>query len=288
MSYTLSGTYANDVALVLQPDTALTGTITATDILAPIQAGNGVLVNVAPTVNSFFAAAIPGGTGQANIQILGTPTGTYYFESSTDSTNGSDGNWTATNYRLTGVTNTQLGYLTTVGGVFRGAPSGFKFVRVRNVGGSSPNNAIIVRYAANPNTVFLNASIPAGTNNIGSTAMGPPQTSVQASATGAAAALAPAMAGVALKTNYLTGFEVTMGGAVAGSLISVTITGLLGGTITYLMAVPAGVTLAAPMLSVEFTTPLPASAVNTAITLNVPSGGAGNTNAAANIHGFVQ
>lgn len=152
-----------------QADTNITGTISATDVAALAPKGDGVLIGTAPTVNSYVAAALPGGTSQSDIQILGTATGTYYFESSMDSTNGSDGNWTATNYRLTGVTNTQLGYSTTVGGVFRGAPSGFKYVRVRNVGGTTPNNAIIFRYSANANTTFLNASIPSGANIIGYT-----------------------------------------------------------------------------------------------------------------------
>ena len=40
--------------------------------------------------------------------------------------------------------------------------------------------------------------------------------------------------------------------------------------------------------SVRFPQPLPASAVNTAITVTVPSFGAGNTNAAVVVYGFMK
>jgi hypothetical protein len=151
-----------------QLDTNITGTITATDILCPAPAGLGQLVSTAPTVGSFVAALVPGATAQADIQITGTATGTYYFEGSMDSTTGSDGSWAAVNYRQTGITNTVLGYSAiATNAVYRGAPSGFKYIRLRNVGGTAPSNAIIFRYSNGGGTTFLNASIPAGTNNIG-------------------------------------------------------------------------------------------------------------------------
>lgn len=107
------------------------------------------------------------------------------------------------------------------------------------------------------------------------------------SATAAAGALAPALAApTAGETNFITGFEVTGGGATAASVIAVTVTGTIGGTLNYRLAVTAGATLATGPLLVVFPNPIPASAVNTAITLNVPSFGAGNTDAAATIHGF--
>lgn len=109
---------------------------------------------------------------------------------------------------------------------------------------------------------------------------------VTAGATAAAGAMAPALAAVAGARNFLTAFEVTGGGATGASVIDVTITGLLGGTITYNIAVPAGATAGITPLVVDFSRPLPASADNTAITLNVPSFGAGNTKAASAIHGF--
>ena len=58
------------------------------------------------------------------------------------------------------------------------------------------------------------------------------------------------------------------------------------GTKTYDIAVPVGATLGITPLVVEFVRPIPASGLNTAIAINVPSFGAGNTLVAATIHGF--
>lgn len=114
------------------------------------------------------------------------------------------------------------------------------------------------------------------------------QTPVNAGAVGAASAIAPTLAALAAHTNFLSGFEITGGGATAGSVINATITGLLGGTLTYVIAVPTGATLGIQPLAVHFVPPLRASAVNTAIVLNVPSFGAGNTVSTGAIHGFNQ
>ncbi|HET8744308.1 MAG TPA: hypothetical protein VFM98_01795 [Ramlibacter sp.] len=107
-----------------------------------------------------------------------------------------------------------------------------------------------------------------------------------ASANGAASAITATMPAVPGKINYLTGFEITSGGATAASLVDVTITGIAGGTLTYVLGVVAGATAANAPLLVEFTKPVPASDQNIAITVNVPSLGAGNTKARAVIHGF--
>lgn len=98
----------------------------------------------------------------------------------------------------------------------------------------------------------------------------------------AAVATLPAVVG---KTNFLTGVEITGAGATAASVVIVTITGLTN-VLHYILAVPAGATLQVAPLVITFSPPLPSSAVNTAVSVNVPSLGAGNTNAAAVIHGF--
>lgn len=89
------------------------------------------------------------------------------------------------------------------------------------------------------------------------------------------------------RRTYISGFTVDGLGATGAAVINVTITGLLGGTLTYPLDVPAGAgaTLARP-LRIEFSRPIPASADNTAIVVNVPSFGAGNTQANASAHGF--
>ena len=77
-------------------------------------------------------------------------------------------------------------------------------------------------------------------------------------------------------------------GATGASVVSITLTGTISGTLNYSLAVPAGASAGVTPLVVEFAQPIPASAVNTALTLNVPSFGAGNTNASAVLHGFYQ
>lgn len=103
----------------------------------------------------------------------------------------------------------------------------------------------------------------------------------------AAAANNQTLPGVAGRTTYISGFHVSGLGATAGSAIKITVTGLLGGvTLTFDYVVPAGVTTAAPTLIVDFDVPIPASGPNTAIVVNVPSFGAGNTSASASARGF--
>lgn len=142
--------------------------------------------------------------------------------------------------------------------------------------------------------VYLLDALPAGAAHVGGVADDPPgasstgQTPLSASAANAAAANDCTLAGAAGKTTYITGFAVTGGGATAASLISVTLTGTIGGTLNFKLPIPAGAAVAVTPLIVSFARPLAASAANTAIVLNVPSFGAGNTAAAAAAWGFQQ
>lgn len=115
------------------------------------------------------------------------------------------------------------------------------------------------------------------------------RTPVQATSGIVAAAVAAAtLPAVAAKTNYLSGFVLSGGGATAGSTIDVTITGLLGGTRHYSYCVPTGAAVPAPILIGKFDPPLPASGANVAIVCSSPSFGAGNTGASMNAEGFYQ
>jgi hypothetical protein len=120
-------------------------------------------------------------------------------------------------------------------------------------------------------------------------------TMTQGSATsGGAAAIAPVLPAVAGKTCYVTGFDLSGMGPTTAVSIAVTITGLLGtvGTLTYTVPLAAGATAPAHgfpgTFSIRFPDPLPASALNTAITLNVPSYGTGNLQNSATIYGFTK
>ena len=93
-------------------------------------------------------------------------------------------------------------------------------------------------------------------------------------------------AAVAGKTTYITGFEVTSGGATTAALVTATVAGLLGGTASYTYGASAGALLANGPMMVTFNPPLPASALNTAIVVTLPALGLGNTNATVVAHGY--
>ncbi len=107
----------------------------------------------------------------------------------------------------------------------------------------------------------------------------------------AATATTATLTAVAGKTTFIEGFDLTGLGATGTSNISVTITGLLGGTLTIGVSIPAGATVilnaGSPNgLGYRFPTPLPASAANVNIVVNVPSFGAGNLFANVVAYGF--
>lgn len=113
------------------------------------------------------------------------------------------------------------------------------------------------------------------------------QTPAAASASNANTALAPTFGGGAGTLAFIQSLRITGLGATAAAQVTATLTGVLGGTISYPISVPAGA--AVPITPVEDTFPgagLQASAVATAITLNVPAFGAGNTLAEAAIQGY--
>lgn len=100
--------------------------------------------------------------------------------------------------------------------------------------------------------------------------------------TSAAATLTPG----ATQTAYLTGFEVTGSGAVAGLPVTVTVAGILGGTQSFTYTFAAGVLVPNQPLIVPFPVPLPASAINTPIVVTCPASGAGGTNNTVVAHGY--
>src|SRR5215472_6305544 len=97
-----------------------------------------------------------------------------------------------------------------------------------------------------------------------------------------ATATLPAVAG---QTNSVSGFQITGLGATGATVVVATLTGVLGGTQSYEVTVPAGAGTAITPVIVNFNSPLQATGPNVAIAISVPSFGAGNTNAEANIQG---
>jgi hypothetical protein len=98
---------------------------------------------------------------------------------------------------------------------------------------------------------------------------------------GGAGAANVTLASASGKMLYLDGFDLDGLGATAGSAISVTVTGILGGTLTFTVGIPAGATVPYHQ-SWRFNPPLQANAVNTNIVVNVPSFGSGNTASSCN------
>lgn len=94
------------------------------------------------------------------------------------------------------------------------------------------------------------------------------------------------LAAAAGKMTYITGFQCTASGATAGADVTVTVAGVVGGTMNYTQTAPTGATLGAYPLIVPFSHPIPASAINTAIVVTMPALGTGNTNATCAAQGF--
>lgn len=112
----------------------------------------------------------------------------------------------------------------------------------------------------------------------------------QTAVTGSAAVAAnntnsAALPAVSAKTNYVTGFSVTTQGGTGAAAGAVTLTGVITGTMTF----EGGAAANNPVqMYVTFPAPIPASAVNTAITVNAPAFGANTGAAACTIYGFLQ
>lgn len=90
------------------------------------------------------------------------------------------------------------------------------------------------------------------------------------------------------KTCYITGFEITAGGAGTEAIKIVTIIGTISGTLTYLFGVVKGSTVICNPLIVSFYPAIPANATNVPIVVTLPALGTGNTNAAVIAHGYYQ
>lgn len=110
----------------------------------------------------------------------------------------------------------------------------------------------------------------------GSTPFPAGATPITASATGTTLATAATLAGVASKTTYICGFTIS---ALATAAIAspATVTGIVTGTMNFLQNV--GTALIGQTLSQNFNPPIPASAVNTGITVTSAAAGVGGVTA---------
>ena len=86
--------------------------------------------------------------------------------------------------------------------------------------------------------------------------------------------------------NRICGFQITSSGSTGAAVVSPTVTGIKGGTMTFTYTTVAGATLANAPLTVAFSPCLPATGPNVAIAVALPSLGAGNTNATVSAQGY--
>jgi len=100
-------------------------------------------------------------------------------------------------------------------------------------------------------------------------------------AAGVATATIPAIAG---KKFYVEGYDIVGTGATAATAVVATVTGL-SAVKSEPVVVPAGANLGITPVRQAMFPAIPASAVNTAVVLSVPSFGAGNTRAIVSIWG---
>ncbi len=115
----------------------------------------------------------------------------------------------------------------------------------------------------------------------------PPATIVENSAVNAANAVTVTLpASTTGLTTYVEGFDITGSGTTAATIVNVNLSGMTNPLFFDLIS-PAGATTTVKALSVRFPSPVPGSAVNTAITLLVPNLGASNTNVAVALYGFL-
>lgn len=110
-------------------------------------------------------------------------------------------------------------------------------------------------------------------------------TYVATSSTGAATAIGGTVLSAVGKRAYLAGIVITGAGATAASVITAAVTNTTP-SLSFKIVIPAGATTSIQPLIVNFNPPIPANALNTGINVNLPSFGAGNTDAACVAWGY--
>lgn len=119
-----------------------------------------------------------------------------------------------------------------------------------------------------------------------STTQSPTAPLVAGSGNVANASAVATLTGIATTTVYIAGFQVTGSGSTAALPVACTVAGLLGGSQVYTYTFAAGVLVGNQPLIVVYDPPIPASAINTPISVTCGAGGAGNTRNSVVAYGF--
>jgi hypothetical protein len=177
MAASLAVVLASDQSIipVYTPNTVVGPTsITARDLVVAAPGGAGVPLSGASTAGSYVSAACVG--GESTFHILkgaGTYTGSVYWETSLNSTDGVNGTWVSVMAQQLGINETVLANSSSTNTTeqWRGSAGGAKYVRARLVGSAFTSGpAITIALSSGPTEISLCGSLPAGTNVIGSLA----------------------------------------------------------------------------------------------------------------------
>lgn len=221
-----------------------------------------------------------------SLQITGTFSATFVIEASNDGVNFNQIPVEDNFSEIVGLSS--LNYI----GIFRGSCS-FRYLQVRIVTiASGTVNATLELYTFPhvPNAIVAQegrdfAVEPWKFNRVSDYPVGATPITNSSGNVANASAVAT-LSGVANKTTYIAGFQVTGSGATLGLPVTVTVAGLISGTNSYTYCAIAGVLLGNTPLIVKFDPPVPASAVNTAIVVTCPALGSGNTNNTVSAQGY--
>jgi|SRR5579859_7300 len=255
--------------------TASDGTKYAPSLVQQVasSSANGTLQNAAAGNGNGTALALLGNASVIFTVNMAGFTGTVNFEVTEDNTN-----WDPLQVQQEGtnlITTYVTGSTTTATHLYEGSTAGLQSVRAR-VSGYSAGSVTVTAHAI---------PVPDAPRVVNAVVVAQPTATSNSAAVAANTSNSATLAAVAGQTNYITGFSVTTQGGTGAAAGAVTVTGVKGGTLTFEVGAAAN----NPVTFIHtFPQPLPASAVNTAITVNVPALGATTGAAAATIYGYVQ
>lgn len=140
----------------------------------------------------------------------------------------------------------------------------------------SPNSPGIVALGQVAKVASVPVTIASDQGNFSNTPYPSGATAITSSAIGTTAATVATLAGVSSKTTYICGFTITAD-ATAALAGAATVAGTISGSLNYIQSV--GSATSAQLLTQSFIPPIPASAVNTAITVTSAAAGTGGNTA---------
>lgn len=162
------------------------------------------------------------------------------------------------------------------------------FAQTLTMGIATSAAPTFINNTPNPLNMTTGGSLRTNATNISPYSLGTTTSVISDSGNVANAIATATLAANSTRSTYLSGFEITGAGATAGLPVTVTITGLVGGTRNYTYVFATGATVANTPIIVEFVPGLISSAINTAVVITCPASGIGGTNNTVVAHGYYQ